>query len=104
MIYIAANIPDFDEADETTYETYFINFEQGYCSEEMANRFMNYGISYFPGMEAVDLCGYAIMIQLLDSNFMPLVDPTATYIEGNYSGRILEAGKPCPPYCSFQFM
>ena len=103
LIYLSANIPNFDANDPLTFENYSLNFEHAFCNTAMAERFIGYGINLFPGMVAIDLCGYAIMMQVLDQQYNSMIDPNAIYQEGNYAGRHLEISKPCPPFCGDTF-
>jgi hypothetical protein len=103
LMYLTANIRDFNINNPSSYENYYVNFEHGFCNREMADRFISYGIILFPGMDAIDLCGYAVMIQILNAEYNAMIDPNAVYQEGNYAGRHLEVSKPCPSNCGDTF-
>jgi hypothetical protein len=93
---LTANIPGFVETDPSTFDGYSIKIEQGYTSSEMAEKFYSeYGI----GTNNTDYIGYTVILSVFDRAGVQLINPNANYVEGDYSGRYLEAVKPCPPTC-----
>ncbi len=97
LLLLQANIPGFIETNPSTFTGYSIKIEQGYLSSELAAKFYSqYGI----GENNTDYIGYTVILSIYDRTGVPLINPAAPYVAGEYSGRYLEANKPCPPFCS----